>query len=97
MLRKRGLPEGHGSLPPAQRLRANVLDLVSRNEVSGSRGASLINDMAAAGAAGVCDLVSSEKYLGNVPRSFRRKFRRSGWPPLYACMVRCWNQTTQAE
>ena len=83
MLRKRGLPEGHGSLPPAQRLRANVLDLVSRNEVSGRRGASLINDMDAAGAAGVRDLITSKKWLQNAPRSLRRKFRKSGWPPLY--------------
>ena len=74
-----------------------MLDLVSRNEVSGRRGATLINDMDAAGAAGVRDLITSKKWLQNAPRSLRRKFRKSGWPPLYECMVRCWNQKTQAE
>ena len=43
MLRKRGVPEGNRRLPPAQCLRGNVLDLVSRNDVSGARGGQLIN------------------------------------------------------
>ena len=97
MYSKRGLPYDRRALPDEKRLRANVSDLISRNQVSGARGAQLVNDISRSGARGVEGLCTSDKHLGNAPRFFRQVFRKNGWPPLYICKVRVWNLKTQTE
>ena len=99
MQSKRQLPYDRLNLPPARRLRSNVADMVSRNIISGQRGAELVNDAVAASAQGLDDMVTKEMESSkkNASRKFRRMFQKGGWPPPYTCKVRGWDPKSDTE
>ena len=100
MFSKRGLPD-RSNVPPAKRLRQNVVDLFLGNDISGQRAASIFRDAAAAGASHFQDLAR----IGSRPGAGRNQCRdilravvkRTAWPKLYVAPVRVWNRKRQQE
>ena len=72
MLSKRKRPYDPDSLPPSQRLRANLGDIVSSNTLSARRTQEIINDVADAGVSSFRSL--KRKLDTNVSRNLRRIF-----------------------
>ncbi len=85
MSRKRR-PYDPDSLPPAQRLRANLRDLYASNEISGQRAGELVADEAVARGS-ACGPVGRRPGK-NAARDLRRRFLKfSLWPDLYLCPI----------
>lgn len=83
-------------LPAAKRLRANVLDLVASNVVSGSRGLELLQDGALAGSSDCRHAVRQTTSAKNAARTLQRyTLRFTAWPPDYEAPVRVWNPKSQ--
>ena len=74
-------------LAPDKRLRANLVDLFTANEISAPRAASLMADAAAAGAPGFSKLrrLGSDKHKRR--NLSRRLVKGSGWPKEYIAQV----------
>ena len=90
--RKRGYGD---EVPEAQRLRANISDLMLTGDISAARAHSLFTDAQSSNAANVSDLArpTSHAYRDLV----RRMRRKSTWPRPYLAKVRTYNPKTQEE
>ena len=96
MLSKRKRPYDADSLPPEQRLRANLADVYSSNTLSASRTQEIINVVADAG---VSTFASLKRKVGpNTARDLRRTMLKGcQWPDLYWAQVRVWNTKKNKE
>ena len=94
MLSKRAKTYDPGQEPPDKRFRSNVGDLLTNNAISGRRGAELLRDAEAAGAAGLQFVHrSSAESAGatgkNAARFIRNSFtKRTAWPQEYRAEIR---------
>ena len=101
MLSKRTRPYDPESLDPNTRLRRNLGDLLSRNEVSASRLGEVINDVNRCAPHVVRDLSDAGRQGGpmrkdNVAGKLRRKFlRKSTWMPDYIANIRVFDPKTK--
>ena len=95
MLSKHKRPYHPQALPPDKRLRANLGDVFSSNQLSASRTQELINDCAAAGVTTFCSL----RPLGtNISRNLKRIFLKGcQWPSVYWAQIRVWNTKASRE
>lgn len=94
MLSKNKRPYDPNELPPARRLRQNLVDLFGRNAISGSRASELFRDAAAAGVAGCAELVgasSSNDGPHGARTLSRRLLRWSVWPDVYVAEIALWD------
>ena len=94
MLSKTKRPYDPNELPPARRLRHNLVDLFGRNVISGSRASELLRDAAAAGVSGCAELVgaSSSNDGPHGARTLQRRLLRwTVWPDLYVAEISLWD------
>ena len=96
MLSKHKRPYDPQTLPPDKRLRANLGDVFSSNQLSARRTQELINDCAAAGVTTFCSL---KRPLGtNISRNLKRIFLKGcQWPSVYWAQIRVWNTKASRE
>ena len=96
MLSKHKRPYDPQALPPDKRLRANLGDVFSSNQLSASKTQELINDCSAAGVTTFCSL---KRPLGtNISRNLRRIFLKGcQWPSVYWAQIRVWNTKASRE
>ena len=93
MISKKKRPYDPESLPPERRLRANLEDLFSRNELSGTRVAELANDVNRLTPHVLRNLTGPEGH--NTARRLRGRFmQKSTWMPDYVATIRTWNPKT---
>lgn len=94
MLSKTKRPYDPDGLPPARRLRHNIVDLFGRNTLGGSRASNLLRDAAVAGAPGCAELVAASA-SSDAPHGARTLTRRllkwTIWPDVYWAEVRVWD------
>ena len=82
------------ALPPSVRLRRNLGDLVSRNELASNRIGEIVNDIHRVAPTELRDLTGTAGK--HTARRLRGKFmKKSTWMPDYIASVRCWNPKTQ--
>ena len=82
------------AMPPSTRLRRNIQDLVSRNELPGNRLGEIINDINRVAPTELRDL--SGPAGKNTARRLRGKFlKKSTWMPDYVASIRTWDPKTQ--
>ena len=94
MLAKNKRPYDPESLPPSTRLRSNLGDLLSRNELPATRIAEIANDINRVAPTELRALTGPLNT--NTARKLRRKFlKKSTWMPDYIADVRTWNTKTQ--
>ena len=97
MFSKLSRPYNAASLPAPKRLRRNLEELYTNNNISAARSQELFNDAAAAGDTH-CRPLRGRLDGRNVARRLRRKLlKQSQWPPLYHCWVRVKNIKTGQE
>ena len=88
MLSKRARGYDEADLPPAQRLCANIADLVTGNDISAARGASLFRDATHGGNTGMRRLGMFGHAAKNIARDLRRKLvKGSRWPNPYVATI----------
>ena len=98
MLSKRTKPYDPDSLDRATRLRRNLGDLVSRNELPCNRVSSVVNDFNACAPTVLSDLASRkpDKKGKHQARFLKGKFlKKSHWVPDYIADIRCWDPAKQ--
>ena len=96
MQSKNKRPYDSDSLPPSQRLRANLQDLFASNQLTGKRTQELINDISAVGHEEFDSLRG--RVCGNSARKLRKAMlKRNQWPGLYWAQIRVLNQRTSIE
>ena len=96
MLSKNKRPYDAASLAPRQRLRANLGELLARNELSGNRIGSLANDINAAAPLVCNDLASKGARPDHHTRKLKKKFlKQSQWMPDYIFDCRVWDPKKQ--
>ena len=83
-------------VPPARRLRANVVDLFMSGHLSGNRTHELLADATAAGAEGVRDLAPGASSHASRDLT-RRLLKGCQWPEPYFFPCRVWNIRSQRE
>ena len=94
MLSKRQRPYDAASLPPSRRLRQNLGDLISRNELPANRIGEVINDIHAVAPTELRDL--SGPVTRNTANKLRRAFlKKSTWMPDYVAELRTWKPKTK--
>jgi len=93
MLSKNKRPDDPESLAPSLRLRTNLGNLLSRNELSGTRVGELVNDF---NRVAPYELGQYKGPLGNnTARRLRGRFlKKSTWMPDYVAPIRTWNPKT---
>ena len=97
MFSKLSRPYNAASLPAPKRLRRNLEELYTNNNISAARAQELFNDAAAAGDTH-CRPLRGRLDGRNVARRLRRQLlKQSQWPPLYHCWVRVKNIKTGQE
>ena len=83
------------SLPDGQRLRRNLGELLSRNELPATRIGEIVNDINRVAPTELRDLTHTGSSK-NFAKKLRRKFmKRSTWMPDYIAKLRTWNPKTQ--
>ena len=94
MLSKNKRPYDPETLSSSRRLRLNIGNLLSRNELPATRVGEIVNDVNRVAPAELRDLVGP---LGqNTAKKLRRKFlKKSTWMPDYIATIRTWNNKTQ--
>ena len=94
MLSKRQRPYDPADLSASRRLRANLGDLLARNELPASRVGEVVNDIHGVAPTELRDLTAP---VGkNSARKLRRSFmKRSAWMPDYVAEIRTWSPKTQ--
>ena len=95
MLSKRQRPYDLESLAPSRRLRRNVQDLASSNELASSRIHELVADVNRVAPTELADL-SRPTAKKNCARFLRRRFlKRKAWMPDYVVSLRTWSPRHQ--
>lgn len=96
MISKNKRPYDPADLAPNQRLRLNLANLYSRNELSGSSIGELARDINGVAPAELRDLARPAARPDNQTRSLRAKFlKRSMWMPDYIATLRTWDAKKQ--
>ena len=102
MFSKRPLPEdAASSADPAERLRANLVDIFLSNQVSGLRAQTVFADVHSNKVRGFKKLAKAGKH-GSQKRHVARDLRRTiiknkVWPKPYFAQVRVWDKKSQRE
>ena len=92
MISKRARGYVSEELPPDKRLRANLVDVFTSNEMSATRARSIMHDSHDSGARGVENLqrLGSDQ---NVTRNVQRRLlKKSPWPKEYVVEITTWNK-----
>ena len=94
MLSKNKRPYDPNELPPSRRLRMNLGNLLSRNELPATRVGELANDINRVAPTEVRDITGP--LGGNTARKLRRNFlKKSTWMPDYIPEIRTWSPKAQ--
>ena len=110
MLSKNKRPYDEEELPARQRLRRNLVDIASKNELSWKRTGELCEDIHRVDPGSFADVgrtarkttgeegTGGKKRNGNVARNLKRKFMKAvSWMPSYWAQIRTWDVKKNKE
>lgn len=96
MLSKNKRPYEAADMEAHQRLRLNLSNLYSRNELSASRIGEIATDVHSVAPTELRDLAGNSKDKSNVAKKLRRRFtKKSTWMPDYMATIRTWDNKQQ--
>jgi hypothetical protein len=98
MLSKRTRPYDPASLSPSRRLRRNMQELYSRNELPANRIGEICADVNRVAPTQLVDVArgSRRSSLKNIARLLKRRFgKNSAWMPDYIATLRVWDEKSQ--